>query len=91
MSYTTYVLYATVQTFIFFIQREKNNQEDSLNQRNLSSAGVAMHKFVWFKEICFESKKLFSGCRFVRIIVNTVSKANSNKIPSKEKKNWIRS
>ena len=50
-----------IQRNYFLIQRKKNNQDISSIKKKLS---LTRHKFVWFKEILFESKKLFSGWRF---------------------------
>ena len=41
---------------------------------------IAMHKFVWFKEILFESKKLFSGCSFVYICFLLIYDENTKTI-----------
>ena len=59
---TLHVYYATAQKFISLIQRKNKETKNFSNSKKLFFERIAMHQFVWFKEIVFESKKLFSGC-----------------------------
>ena len=52
--------YATAHTFIYLIQRKKNNLEISLNQRNFSLTSSNTQIYL-LQSHFFQSKKLSSG------------------------------
>ena len=56
---------ATAQTFISSIQRKKQLR-NFFKSKKLFFSRIAIHKFIYFFKICFESKKILSRCRFPR-------------------------
>ena len=61
LSHITYVLYATVQTFIFFNLKEKNNQEISLNLRNFSLTVYQCTNWFDSKKFWLNQRNFFLG------------------------------
>ena len=73
------IYYATAQTFISLIQRKRKQSRNFFKSKKIFFDRITMHKFVWFKEILFKSKILFSGYKvwkrtiFLEIYIITLS------------------
>ena len=44
--------------------KRKKQSRNFFKSKKLFFDRIAKHKFIWYKEICFELKKIFSGCAF---------------------------
>ena len=47
--------------------KKKEKLRNFFELRKIFFNRIGMHNFVWFKEILFELKKLFSGCKINKV------------------------